>query len=156
MAVSPLYIGSVIVDKVGAINLYFLQRWEEVRLAFGFVAAKAIVQATTQSASIVGALILTTTIAGVYRIAFSARRTAVDGVGSTLTATIHYLDGGVPVSIPFPVNNTDTTGSVYYGSVDVPVDAISNITFDQAYTSVTPGLMKFKNLVVVSLLQVAA
>lgn len=154
--ISPLYIGTAIVDAAGAVNIFFLQRWEEIRTALGVVPVRGLVNpAGTMNASELTQLLFTTTQGGVYRMTFSIRRTVVDGAGSTLTFTGHWTDGGTPLSFPFPVNNTDTTGSLYTGTMEVPIDANTPVTYDIAYTSTTPGQMKAKRLITLELLAAA-
>lgn len=145
MAIAPIPLKTVIVDKAGAIVIFFRQRWEELRTVTGLVAAKAIYQnPAALNAALVTQLLYTVLVPGLYEITFSARRTSVDGAASSLQFTGHWTDGGAPLSFQFPVNNTDTTGSLYTGTMAVPVDVNTNLTFDMAYTSTTPGAMKYK------------
>lgn len=154
--IAPLYIATKIVDAAGGVNIFFLQRWEEIRTGLGLVPAKGVVNPSgVASASEVTQLLFTTTQAGIYRMTFSIRRTAVDGAGSTLIFTGHWTDGGTPLSFAFPVNNTDTTGSLYTGTMEVPIDVNTPVTYDIAYTSTTPGQMKYKRLVTLELLAAA-
>lgn len=144
MPVGPIPRLTPIVNKLGRINLFFRERWEEVRNATASVPARAIVELANQNASILTGLLFNTTQAGYYRVTFTARRTAVDGVASTLTFTWHWTDGGAPLSDTATVNATDTTGSLYTGTRMFPCDASIGLTYDMAYTSNTPGAMKFK------------
>lgn len=150
MALAPIPLKVAIVDKAGQINIFFRQRWEELRLLTSLVAAKTIyTPAAVQSAAIVGQLLYTVTQGGLYRVTFTTRRTTVDGAASSLTFTWHWTDSGSPLSDAAPVNNTDTVGSLYTGTRTFPVDANTNLTFDMGYTSTTPGQMKYKPYVTV-------
>ena len=144
MATAPIPLKTQIVDQAGAITVFFRQRWEELRQQILGVAARGIFSVAGKNAAIAGQVIYTVQTAGLYRVTFTARRTTADGVASTLTFTWHYTDGGTPVSPAEAVNGTDSTGSLYTASRLFPADANSNLTFDMAYTSNTPGQMVYK------------
>lgn len=149
MPLAPIPLKTSIVDKLGAINIFFRQRWEELRSVTAIVAAKAIYSASDQNAAIATQLVYTITAGGYFEVTFSARRTTVDGVASTLTFTWHWTDGGTPFSKAAPINSTDTTGDLYTGTATFPADVNTNVTFDMAYTSNTPGAMRYKVAVAV-------
>lgn len=154
--IAPLFIATKIVTEDGGVNIYFLQRWEEVRVGLSVAPAKGLVQpAPLQNASLLTQVLLTTTQAGLYRVTFTARRRVADGAGSTLEFIYHWTDGGTPLSKSGGVNATDTTADLYSGTQTFPVDANVNITYDVVYTSTTPGLMKFKYAVFAELVQAA-
>lgn len=146
MALAPIPLKTAIVDTVGAINIFFRQRWEELRTLTGLVPARAVYTTPTavQNASILSQLLYTVVQGGLYRVTFNLRRTVVDGVGSQLQFVWHYTESGLPLSISATANATDTTGSVYSATQLLKVDANTNLTFDVVYTSTTPGLMKFR------------
>lgn len=144
MSLAPIPLKVAIVDSIGSITIFFLQRWEELRAAVGFVSAKAIVSFAGQTAALTSKLLYTVPTGGTFRVTFTSRRTLADGVASSLTFTWHWTDGGVPLSASAPVNNTDTTGSLYSETRSFPVDANTAITFDMAYTSSTPARMTYK------------
>lgn len=144
MSIAPIPLRTVIVDKAGAITDFFRLRWEELRTAGGQVPALGIYSASNQNASLASALLLTVTLPGLYRVTFTARRTAVDGLASSMAFTWHWTDGGAPLSAAATVNNTDTTGSLYSETREFPVDINTPLTFDLTYTSNTPGAMKYK------------
>ncbi len=144
MALAPIPLRVAIVDKVGAINLFFRQRWEELRVLTGLVAAKAVyTPSAVLSAAVLGQLFYTVTQGGVYRVTFTARRRTVDGAASSLAFTWHWMDNGTPCSDTAPANTTDTTGSLYTATRTFPVDANTNLTGDMAYASTTPGAMSY-------------
>lgn len=152
MSIAPIPLKTQIVDKMGAITEFFRLRWEELRTQISAVSCKAIVTLTGQHATIATSLLLTTTIGGLYRVTFAARRTTPDGVASTLTFVWRWVDGGTPFSKTATVNNTDTTGDLYSVSQAFPADVNTAITFDVTYTSNTPGAMVFKISVAAELL----
>lgn len=151
MALAPIPLRTAIVDTLGTINIFFRQRWEELRLLTTQVPAKAIYSVTGQTAAIATALVYTVVAGGLYEVTFTARRTVVDGANSTLTFTWHWTDGGVPCSDTATVNATDTTGSLYSGTRLLPVDVNTNLTIDMGYTSTTPAKMTFKLDVIATL-----
>src|SRR4051794_5169660 len=117
MALSPIPLRTAIVDKLGTINIFFRQRWEELRVLTGLVAAKALyTPAGVLNAAVAGQLVYTVVQGGLFRVTFTARRRTVDGGASSLTFTWHWTDNGTPCSDTAPVNNTDTTGSLYTGT----------------------------------------
>lgn len=139
----PIPLRTPIVDANGQINVFFRERWEEVRVSAAQVAATAIYTKSGQTASLLTALLYTVLEPGIYRVTFTARRTIIDGAGSTLTWTWHWTDAGAPLSDTAPANATDTTGSLYTGTRTFRVDGNTNLTGDMAYVSTTPGLMTF-------------
>jgi len=150
--IAPIPVKTVIVDKLGAISIFFRQRWEEVRTAAGRVAAAAIVTLTGQTAALATQLIYTTPVAGLFRVTYTARRTVVDGVASSFQFTWHWTSGGTPFSDAGTNDTTDTTGHIRSESRMVPVDANTNLTFDMAYTSNTPAKMTYEVRVVAELI----
>lgn len=147
--IGPIPLETAIVDKLGAIGEFFRLRWEEVRSAAGRVAAAAIVTKAAQTAALATQLLYTVPIGGVFRVTYVARRTVVDGVASTFQFTWHWTIGGTPFSDTDTLDNTDTTGHIRSASRIFSVDANTNLTFDMAYTSNTPGLMAYTVIVVV-------
>lgn len=154
--IAPLFIATKIVEQDGGVNIYFLQRWEEVRVGLSVAPAKGLVrQPLPQNASLLTQVLFTTVQAGLYRVTFTARRSAADGAGSSLEFVYHWTDGGTPLSKSAGVNATDTTADLYSGTQTFPVDANVNITYDMVYVSTTPGAMKFKYSATAELLQAA-
>lgn len=152
MALAPIPVKTPIVDALGAMNIFFRQRWEELRSAVGAVPYRGVYSAPAPlSAALVSQLLYTAVVGGVYRVTFTARRTAADGVASTLTFTWHWTDGAVALSKAATVNSTDTTGDLYSETRTFPVDANTNLTFDMAYTS-TGSNMRYKVAVFAELL----
>jgi hypothetical protein len=99
---------------------------------------------TNQNAAIgATAIPLGTVTAGIYRIAWYARITTVDGVSSSLTVTARWTEGAVALTLSGAAITGDTTTSVQSGIVEVQVDANAAISYSTAYASNTPGQMKY-------------
>lgn len=144
MALAPIPLRTPIVDQQGRINIFFRERWQELLGLTAVVPAVGLVSFSNQSAALATKVIATTKQTGIYRVTFTARRTVVDGVASTLQFTWHWTDGGSPFSQAGTLDNTDTTGHLYSETKAFPADQNSDLTFDMAYTSNTPAAMKYK------------
>lgn len=82
--------------------------------------------------------------AGNYRITWYARVTTVDGVSSSLTVAIGWVEDGTAITLPSSPLNWDTVSPPMVGSMMIPKDANSPITYATTYASNTPGQMKYK------------
>jgi hypothetical protein len=116
---------------------------------------KAVVALTNQHASI-GATPLalgTKLAAGLYRVAYVARVTTVDGVSSSLTVTLGWTSGGQALTLVGAAMTGDALTTVQTGSATVEVDANSSITYATTYASNTPDKMRYSLTVAAELLQ---
>ncbi len=98
---------------------------------------------TGQNTSLSTAAVTSETLtAGLYRVTYYARITAVDLVSSSLTVSIAWDDGIVSCTHAFAAitgNTISTTGSEsYMVRIDTPP-----ITFTTTYVSNTPGAMTY-------------
>lgn len=113
-----------------------------------------VITLTNQSAAIgATAVPLGTVTAGMYRIAWYARITTVDGVSSSLTVTARWTEGAVALTLSGAAITGDTTTSVQSGVIAVQVDANAAISYSTAYASNTPNKMKYALRVVVERVQ---
>lgn len=120
--------------------------------------AAVVVQGTaltkaTQNAALVTTTLWTTTQAGLYRVTYTVRVVAVDGVSSSVQVTIGWLDGGVAQTQIGATVNGDTTVSRDQTSLPMFVDANSTITIAASYASNTPGQMKYTLRAIAELVQ---
>jgi hypothetical protein len=132
-------------DAPGAITLFFRQRWQQLQNAFGLVptvynpGASAILSAALGTTTL-----FTVLVGGQYRVSWSLARTQIDGAASSLQATIGWTEAGVAKTHVGRLMNTDTLAA---DPTDTPIpiraDASSDITIAIAYTSTTPGNMKY-------------
>lgn len=144
VTISEIPSGVQIVEEGGEINLFFRLRWEEVRaLAQAAASIAQQVYPGTQNAAIPTTAAYTTPNGGAFRISYYLRKTVADGVASSLTFTYHWTESGVPLSESAAALVTDTTTAQQSGAKVVNADANTDLAFAVAYTSTTPGAMKF-------------
>jgi hypothetical protein len=141
---SPLVLGARLVDKVGGTTLFFLERWQQLIGSFQVSPNVARTQALGLSASLPATTAYIPLVAGLYRVNVYLRKTAADGVSSSLTLTIGWTESGVPLTQSFAALTTDTTGSVQATSFQVWSDASAPITTAVVYASNTPGAMQYR------------
>lgn len=141
---------AAIVQKNGVISIFFRLRWEVLRTLATLAATLAVVRSSlTQAAAVVTTAAWTTKSGGQYRVTWYIRKTAADGVSSSLTVTIGAVDTGVAVAFVGAALTTDSVVAVQSGSVIVEADISTDLTFAIAYASNTPGAMKFRYTIVV-------
>lgn len=144
---------SIVAPKTGRINIFFRQAWESLRQAVAVVPTVGSgASGTNQGAAIAGLVVHTTTVAGLYRVTYYVRKTTADGVSSSVAFTWHWTESAIPQTVADAAVTTDTTGAVKTNSALLDVDANTNLTFDFAYASNTPGQMKFRYQVRVELM----
>lgn len=142
----PIPLGTKIVFPTGGqITVFFRQLWETLRAAIASVPTVGLgVDVTNQGAAIASGVIYTTSAAGLYRVTYYARKTAIDGVSSSFTFVWHWTETAAPQTLNDTANATDTTGAVSSNSKLLQIDANTNVTYDMNYASNTPGTMKFR------------
>ncbi len=87
--------------------------------------------------------------AGVYRVSYYARITTPDGMASSLTVNLSWVESGVALSVSGAAITGDATSSVQSGSALVIGDAAAAISYGTTYSSNTPAKMKYRLTVVV-------
>lgn len=140
----PIPAGTRIVDPSGGLTLFFQQVWETLRASFLVVAAAATLQLTGQSAAIVTTAVYTTLSAGLYRLSYYTRKTAADGVSSSLTVTLGWVESGVALTEAQAAIATDAITAEQSISKLVWADANTDLTIAVAYASNTPAAMKYR------------
>jgi hypothetical protein len=153
---SPIPADVAIVTREGLALLFFHLRWQELQDGINVVPAAGLLSyrgAAALGAALGTTTIFTTRVAGRYRISYYTRKTVADGVSSSLTATIGWLEGGVPLTEAGTVLNVDNTGQYDSKTRDVYADAGVNLTIATAYASNTPGNMRYSLDASVELLQ---
>lgn len=144
-ALGPIPAGVPIVEpEDGTISDFFRLRWEQLVSSSQEVGTKGTSLSIGQAAAIVTTAVLTVIGAGLYRISYYMRKTAADGVASSLTFTYGWVESGVPLTEAAAALVTDTTAAQQSGSKLVRADANTDITFSVAYASNTPGAMQFR------------
>lgn len=132
-------------DKDGLANLYFQQRWEELRAAVGAVSSVGEVsqRAPSLNAAYGAVVLLTTREAGFYRVSWYLRKVVADGVNSSLSVTLGWLDNATALTETGAALATDTAVANQSGRKELYADAASDIGFSVNYASNTPGAMRY-------------
>lgn len=146
---APIPEGTQIVDKAGAITIFFRLRWDDLIQAAGLTPTVARVALTGQTAAIVTTAAFTTLAAGSYEISYYLRKTVADGVNSSATVTVGWTESGIALSESAAALVTDTTSAQQSGIKTVDCDAATDITYAVAYASNTPAKMTFRITVIV-------
>lgn len=82
--------------------------------------------------------------AGTYEVWAYVRPTTADGVGSTIAVALGWTENALALSKVVAQVTSDSVLDAAVGAVRVTIDANSALTYATAYTSVTPGKMKYK------------
>lgn len=139
--------GVPITDAQGVPTIFFLLRWNQLQAL-----AAQTPTVINPGASAVQTAALPTTIlytvppgnGGQFGISWSLQRTAIDGVASSLQATIGWTQSGVAKTHVGRLMNTDSLAADPTDSpIMITADAASDITLSIAYASTTPGAMKY-------------
>src|ERR1700689_1246032 len=143
-SLGPIPGGTQITDGRGVITTFFRLRWQELIAAFNTtptVANTGLI--ANQNAAIVTTNVFTTETSGAYRLSYYVRKTAADGVSSSLQFTYGWTDNGAGLSESAAAVTIDATTAEQSGSKLVYADADSEITYAVAYVSNTPGAMVY-------------
>lgn len=146
-------LGMPIVNEKGEINEFFRLRWEDVQQSAQVVPSRQSTSLTGQSAAISGEALYTALVEGLYRVSLYLRRTVVDGVSSSLQATLSWIDHAQTLNKALAVMPTDSVTEVQDSTSVLWSDAASDIELSIAYTSNTPGAMKYEAFAAVEQLQ---
>lgn len=112
-----------------------------------FIGSKVL---TNQSAAITTtALALPALVSGYYALSYYARITAADGVSSSLTVTLGWTESTIGLSLSGAPMTGNTTATVQAGNATVLIDGNTALTYATAYSSNTPGQMKYRLTVMV-------
>jgi hypothetical protein len=142
--VGPIPLGTPITDKDGTITPFFRQRWQDV--GEGWTQTPTVAQAgrPAQTAALAPTAVWTATVAGVHRVSWYLRKTRADGVSSSATVTVGFLDlDGQALTYAGPALTLDSLGAWQGGIVPIRCLAPSDITVAVAYASATPGQMRY-------------
>lgn len=147
---APIPVLAAIVNpKEGTITNFFRLRWQSLIDGFQQSNNVANTPVTAQTAAITTTNAYVTLAAGLYRVSYYMRKTAADGVSSSLAFTLGWTDNGVPVTYTNPALTLDSVVAVQSGSSVVYADANAAITFAVAYASNTPGKMTYNLYIVI-------
>lgn len=139
----PIPVAVEIVNRDGTITEFFRLRWQELIDGAGVVAVAARLSEPDLAAALPLTTLMTVQVAGEYEIAVYVRKTAPDGVSSSLQVTVGWTDSGVPLSETGTALVTDTIAATQAFSRFVVADANSDLTVAISYASNTPGAMRY-------------
>jgi hypothetical protein len=146
----PIPSNASISTASGIITNFFRLRWEALRTAFGLVPTRAIVRITTPINAALGVTNLyVATTGGQYRVSWYVRKTTPDGVNSSLTVTLGWVQDGIALNFVGPALLLDSALAVQSGSFVMEHDTTAALTGSIAYASNTPGNMAYKYTFVV-------
>lgn len=138
---------SPIADKDGMIVPDWYRWFYEV---YSLTVASTQLIGTPLSLLAQGAAIGTTTLTlpalpnGLYRINWYIRVTTPDGAGSSVALTVGFTESAVSLSKPFAAITGDTVTTFDQNAVFAQVDQNTALTYATAYSSTTPGKMKYR------------
>lgn len=102
-------------------------------------------QLTGQNTAIgLSTLTLPTLANGNCRVNWYIRIEVPDGVASSVALTIGFTDTAIALSKTFPAITGDTIATFGEGSMFVPIDQNTAITYQTSYGSVTPNKMHYR------------
>lgn len=141
---TPIPVGTPITDAGGMITTFFRQAWQLLVDGWQITSTVATASRTGLNANLATTALWTTLAAGNYRISYNFRRTTTDGVASSLQATLGWTQD-VPLTQIFGADANDSISvGKQNGSILVYCDASTDITIAIAYSSTTPGNMKYR------------
>lgn len=132
-------------DNAGTITEFFRLAWESLRTLVQVTPlATTPLLLTGQKASIPTTDVYAVIIDGLYELKYYIRKTAADGVSSSLTVTLGWIESGIPFTEVQPTITVDTTNAEQSGSKLIHADVNSALTIAVAYASNTPAAMVFR------------
>lgn len=141
----PIPSGVAIVEKEdGSITNFFRLLWQQLIDGFQQTPTRSGVGFQGQAAALPTSTLYLVLVDGTYRVSYYMRKTTADGVSSSLTVTLGWTESGIPQSMPLPALTLDTVAAIQEGSHVLVVDQETTITMAVAYTSNTPGTMKYR------------
>lgn len=145
----PIPAGVAITERDGTISTFFRLAWQSLINNFQFVPTLANIVKTFQTAAILSVAAFTTLDTGVYRISYYMEKTVADGVNSSLTMTLGWVNNNKAFTQPFAALVLDTTLAFQQNSITVRAQGNSDLTFAIAYGSATPNKMQYDAYVTV-------
>lgn len=146
---APIPAGSAIVNQNGSITDFFRLRWQALIDGFLFSPSVAAVTFNGKTAAIITVSVYTTRAAGLYRVSYFIRKTIADGVSSSLTVTLSWIEGGLGQSITFAALALDTVFAEQDAIKTIRADSGTDINYAVAYASNTPAKMTYEGDVIV-------
>jgi hypothetical protein len=144
-SLGPIPLATPIVEpRDGTITAFFRQRWQDVGDGWTETPTVQHARQPGQTAALATTAVWTTKAAGVYRVSWYLRVTRADGVSSSATVTIGFVDlDGVALTYAGPALTLNTLGAWQGVTVPIRCQALTDITVAVAYASATPGQMRY-------------
>src|SRR3990167_10390286 len=143
-SLSPIPSDQEITEKGGPITTFFRLRWQELIDGFTESPTVALVDTGVLDAALATTTAQTVIGAGMYRIGLYLQKITADGVSSSLTLTVGWTSRGAALTHSFAALTTDAIGANDSSIWEMYVDANSDITYEVAYASNTPGNMTYR------------
>ena len=140
----PLPSGVSITDQPGTPTTFFRLLWQTLRDAMTRTPTEARITGSGQSAALATTTIRTATLTALYEVGYYLRKTTADGVSSSLTATIGWVENGQALTRVFAALTTDAVTANQSDVILILGDADADITIAIAYASNTPGQMIYR------------
>ena len=117
--------------------------WQALRDSMVRTPTEARINGSGQTAALATTTIRTTLIQADYEVSYYIRKTAADGVSSSLTVTLSWTENGVAQTRAFAALTTDTTAANQSAVIPILADATTDITIAISYASNTPNAMTY-------------
>jgi len=155
-ALPPIPVNTPIADpKDGTITTFMRLRWQQ--LVDGWQQSGTLASFSSsvggQTAALPTTAVYTTLSPGLYRLTWFVRKTRADGAASSLTVTIGFQDlDGLPLTLSGAPLTVDAVTAWQSGTTLVRARGSTDLTVAVAYSSTTPGQMRYDLEVKVELL----
>jgi hypothetical protein len=90
---------------------------------------------------------------GVYRLSYFAHITTVDGVSSSLTITLDWTTGGIPLAFSGAAIASDSTSAFQTDSLLIKADGLAPVRYATTYASNTPNAMHYELVVILEAIE---
>jgi len=145
-ALPPIPANTPIADpKDGTITTFMRMRWQQ--LVDGWAESGSVETLTpvlAKTAALVTTSVFTVFGTGDYRVTWYLRKTRADGVASSATVTIGFVDvDSQALTYTGPALTLDTVAAWQSETKEVRCINSSDITVAVAYSSTTPGQMRY-------------
>ena len=144
-ALPPIPSNTPIADpKDGRITTFMRLRWQELVDGWAQSGSVATVPVLAQTAALATTSVYTTFASGDYRVSWYLRKTRADGAASSATVTIGCVDqDGQALTYTGAALTVDSVAAWQSETKQIRCVASSDLTVAVAYSSTTPGQMRY-------------
>jgi hypothetical protein len=152
-ALPPIPAGVPIAEKDGGITTFFRLRWQQLVDGWAQSGSVATVPLAAKTGALATTSVFTVLGSGDYRVTWYLRKTRADGVASSATVTLGFVDlDSQPLIYAGAALTLDTVAAWQSETKQIRCINSSDITVAVAYSSTTPGQMRYDLVVKVELL----